>query len=126
MLSRKSNFSLLFSTVLACACLMFGCQTSESSSGTVTNESVIIDVRSTEEFDNDHVKEAVHIPYQNIAEHISKQVPEKDQQIFLYCRSGHRAGIALKTLKQLGYSHVENCGGIDDMRAKLARKRKEK
>jgi hypothetical protein len=41
---------------------------------------------------------------------------EKDAEIKVYCRSGKRAGIALATLQELGYTNATNVGGISDAR----------
>ena len=82
------------------------------SSLVVGQESVWIDVRTLGEYSQGHVQGAENIPYDEIAEKISTFVEDKDTSIQLYCRSGARASIALKTLKGLGYKNVENRGGI--------------
>lgn len=64
------------------------------------NDYVIIDVRSNEEYNQQHVKGAINIPYTEINENISI---DKDKVIFVYCKSGNRSGIAYSTLKDLGY-----------------------
>ena len=76
----------------------------------------VIDGRSAEEYREGHVRDAVHIPYEQIADRITATVPNRDTRIVLYCRSGRRAEIAEKALRRLGYSHVENKGGLEDMR----------
>ncbi|CAH0991191.1 hypothetical protein SIN8267_01293 [Sinobacterium norvegicum] len=76
-----------------------------------------IDVRTAEEFDRGHVAQAVNIPFDVIADHIAAVSPDKQAEIYLYCRSGRRSGIALKTLQDLGYSKVTNVGGLTDAQA---------
>ena len=83
---------------------------------------VIIDVRTTAEFNEDHIAQALHMPYDVIDKMIGDKVADKDQPIVLYCRSGGRAGKAKATLEALGYTHVENAGGLADMKAKLGSK----
>ena len=39
-------------------------------------------------------------------------IKDKDSKIYLYCRSGHRSGIALNRMKELGYTDLTNIGGI--------------
>ncbi|PID63351.1 MAG: hypothetical protein CR974_02065 [Gammaproteobacteria bacterium] len=78
---------------------------------------VWIDVRSPAEYKQDHLRGALLIPYNVIAKRIAKVVPNKHQVINLYCHSGRRAQIARRTLLQLGYTSVQNRGGIESLRA---------
>lgn len=75
---------------------------------------VWIDVRSAEEFQTGHVGMAVNIPVEQIGERIKEVTTDKNADIYLSCKSGRRAGIALETLKALGYTKVTNVGGIED------------
>ena len=83
---------------------------------------VWIDVRSSSEFSSGHVEGAYHIPYDEIGDEIAALGLDKDTNIHLYCRSGGRAGKALKVLKDMGYSQVHNDGGLSNLAhpAKLA------
>jgi phage shock protein E len=76
-----------------------------------------IDVRTAEEFEQAHVAAAVNIPYDQIANRIGELSLNKDAEIYLYCRSGRRSGIALKALQALGYSRVVNIGGLAQAQA---------
>lgn len=76
---------------------------------------VWIDVRSAEEFQQGHLRGAINLTHIEIAERISEVVPDKDQPIHLYCRSGRRAEVAMTELKKLGYTNVANHGGYDDL-----------
>jgi len=60
----------------------------------LAGEPVWIDVRTADEFNAGHVGVAHHIPHQQMAEQIGKLKLEKDADIYLYCKSGRRAGIA--------------------------------
>ncbi len=73
-----------------------------------------IDVRSQQEYEESHVTGAVHIPYEVIKEQIATLTSDKDAEIYLYCGSGHRAGIALSYLQSVGYTRVKNVGGLAD------------
>ena len=77
---------------------------------------LVIDVRTAEEYQQAHVRQAVNIPYDQIATRIASLAPDQNTRIVLYCRSGRRSGIAEQTLRQLGYKQVENKGGLDDVR----------
>ena len=75
---------------------------------------MIIDVRTLEEWKACHLASAQHIELQNIAASIEQLVPDKDQQLYLYCRSGNRSGQAKAIIEQMGYANVVNAGGIGD------------
>jgi phage shock protein E len=70
-----------------------------------------IDVRTIKEYNEGHLKEAVHIPYQNIAKEIEKVTIDKSAKIKVYCKVGGRASLAEKTLEKMGYKNVSNAGG---------------
>jgi phage shock protein E len=80
----------------------------------LAGEPVWIDVRTADEFNAGHVGVAHHIPHQQMAEQIGKLKLEKDADIYLYCKSGRRAGIARDALLELGYTQVTNVGGLGD------------
>lgn len=79
-----------------------------------------IDVRTAEEFAAWHISQAVNIPYDQITDRIGEVTVDKDAPIYLYCRSGHRAGIARESLSNAGYRNVVNIGGLEDARNKAA------
>lgn len=78
-------------------------------------EGVWIDVRSVVEYNMGHVEGSHNIPHNDIAAEIASITTDKNANIHLYCRSGGRAGKALKSLQDLGYTNVHNDGGIDDL-----------
>ena len=78
--------------------------------------SIIIDVRTQEEWDNGYIEDAIHIPLSIISEDIDKFVKSYDEEILLYCRSGNRSGKAKEILEKLGYSNAINIGGISDIK----------
>lgn len=82
----------------------------------------VIDVRTQSEWDKAHVAGAVLIPHTEIGARIESVLPARDAPISLYCGSGKRAGKALETLKAMGYTDLENLGGLEDAGAKLARR----
>ena len=93
----------------------------------LAGEPVWIDVRTADEFNAGHVGVAHHIPHQQMAEQIGKLKLEKDADIYLYCKSGRRAGIARDALLELGYTQVTNVGGLGDaLRLKAAMDKKTK
>jgi phage shock protein E len=78
---------------------------------------VYVDVRTDSEFNAGHVEGALHIPYDQMEQRFSELEPYAGQEIVVYCRSGHRAGIAKGVLDQHGFSDVVNGGGLTDLQA---------
>jgi phage shock protein E len=83
---------------------------------------IVIDVRTVTEWNNGHIEGAVLIPYDQIGEKIGTVVQDKSQEIYLYCRTGHRAGIAKEALEKLGYKNIINLGSLEDAAKNLKRK----
>ena len=75
---------------------------------------VIIDARTEDEFAEGHIENAILIPEYEIAERAEKELPDKEQLILVYCRSGRRSKIASEELVKLGYTNVKEFGGIID------------
>jgi phage shock protein E len=90
---------------------------------TATPKTLIIDVRTAWEFDEDRIGEAINIPYNKIAGKIGGLGVKKGHPIVVYGRSGKRAGLAMATLKGLGYTNVTNAGGLADIKKKMSRKK---
>ena len=75
---------------------------------------IIIDARTEEEFAEGHIENAILIPEYEIANRAEKELPDKEQLILVYCRSGRRSKIASEELVKLGYTNVKEFGGIID------------
>ena len=75
---------------------------------------IIIDARTEEEFAEGHIEKAILIPEYEIAKRAEKELPNKEQLILVYCRSGRRSKIASEELVKLGYTNVKEFGGIID------------
>ena len=78
----------------------------------VSDEFIVIDVRTLEEFESGHIEYSSNIEWQEISS-IADNI-NKDQKIYLYCRSGRRSQNATDILVDLGYKDVTNLGGIKD------------
>lgn len=74
----------------------------------------LIDARTEEEFAEGHIENAILIPEYEIANRAEKELPDKEQLILVYCRSGRRSKIASEELVKLGYTNVKEFGGIID------------
>jgi phage shock protein E len=86
---------------------------------TMAAKPLLIDVRTPAEWDDGHLDGAILIPYEKIGEEIGTVAVDKQTKINLYCRTGRRSGIALDTLKKLGYEDVTNLGSVRDAAEKL-------
>lgn len=75
---------------------------------------VILDVRTEDEYQEFHIKGAVNIPDFEIRVKAKDVLPDKDQLIFVYCRSGRRSRLAAVDLINLGYTNIVEFGGIID------------
>lgn len=79
------------------------------------NEDIIIlDVRTEEEYQEGHIKEAVLIPDNEITEKAESILTDKSATILVYCRSGRRSANASRELNELGYTNIYDFGGIND------------
>ena len=74
---------------------------------------IILDVRTPEEFADKHIPGAVNIPNETIGTEEIPELPDKDQLILVYCRSGNRSKQASEKLAALGYTNVVEFGGIN-------------
>lgn len=73
---------------------------------------IILDVRREDEFAQKHIKGALNIPNESIGTSEIAALPDKDQLIMIYCRSGNRSKQAANKLVKLGYTNIVEFGGI--------------
>ncbi len=74
---------------------------------------IILDVRTVQEYQAGHIKGAINYPNENIGDGAIDILPDKDQLIFVYCRSGNRSKLASAKLVNLGYTNIVEFGGIN-------------
>ncbi len=74
---------------------------------------VILDVRRQDEFDSGHIPGAILIPNESISDQPPEQLPDPDQIILIYCRSGNRSKQAAQKLADIGYRNIYEFGGIN-------------
>ena len=75
---------------------------------------IILDVRTKEEFAEGHIPGAICVPNETISDEMPEELPEQEQLILVYCRSGNRSKQASKKLAELGYTNIKEFGGIID------------
>ena len=75
---------------------------------------IILDVRTSEEFEEKHIPNAINIANEVIGTDEIPELPNKSQLIMVYCRSGRRSKEAAEKLVALGYTNIVEFGGIID------------
>ena len=74
---------------------------------------LILDVRTAQEYSEKHIPKAVNIPNESIGTEEIPALPDKNQLILVYCRSGNRSKQAAEKLVALGYTNIVEFGGIN-------------
>ncbi len=118
--------------ILLLCLLLAGCNTqteykqiSSSEAKEIMNKEtdyIILDVRTCDEYNNGHIKGAICIPNETINEtndYVYEMLPDKDQMILVYCRSGNRSKQASIKLVELGYTNIIEFGGINSWDGEL-------
>ena len=74
---------------------------------------IILDVRTAQEYSEKHIPGAINIPNEAIGTEDIPELPDKEQLILVYCRSGNRSKQASEKLVKLGYTNIIEIGGIN-------------
>ena len=80
---------------------------------------IILDVRRPDEFAAGHIPNAINVPNETIGTDEIPELPNKDQLIMVYCRSGRRSKEASEKLVKLGYTNIVEFGGILDWKGEI-------
>ena len=80
---------------------------------------IILDVRRPDEFAAGHIPNAINVPNETIGADAIPELPDKDQLIMVYCRSGRRSKEASEKLAKLGYTNIVEFGGIIDWKGEI-------
>ena len=80
---------------------------------------IILDVRRPDEFAAGHITNAINVPNETIGTDEIPELPNKDQLIMVYCRSGRRSKEASAKLVKLGYTNIVEFGGILDWKGEI-------
>ena len=83
-----------------------------------TTGAVLLDVRTPQEYSEGHIPGSKNVPLQTI-DKVRTVVENKDTELFVYCYSGARSRQATAALGQMGYTKVNNIGGISSYRGKV-------
>lgn len=74
---------------------------------------LIVDVRRPDEFARRHIPGAINVPDETIGSEMPEALPDREQVLLLYCRSGNRSKQAARKLADMGYTNVYEFGGIN-------------
>ena len=80
----------------------------------VSQEVVVVDVRTREEYDGGHIPNAILVPNESIGDDMPEALPDKEATLLIYCRSGRRSKEASEKLLKLGYKSIYEFGGVID------------
>lgn len=83
-----------------------------------TPNAILLDVRTEEEYSETHIDGSTNLPLQKI-EMATSIITDKNKPLFVYCRSGVRSAKAVAILKKMGYTNVNDIGGILDYKEEL-------
>ena len=128
---KKNSSLLIICLLMAAFCLFaFSCAKQKQSPSTAkytditveeakkiieTGNVILVDVRTQEEYNEKHIDGAILIPNETITDTQPAELPDKDADILVYCRSGKRSSEAAKKLADMGYTNVYNMlGGINE------------
>ena len=124
----KKLIPILLSALLFTGCASTNNQTNTYRSITM-NEAVtmmaeetdyiILDVRRPDEFAAGHIPNAINVPNESIGTAEIPELPDKNQLIMVYCRSGRRSKEASEKLMKLGYTNIVEFGGILDWQGEI-------
>ena len=83
----------------------------------IDSGALLIDVRSAEEFNEEHLDGAINIEWDKYEDLIAAIGEDKERPVVFYCRSGNRAGKSITELATKGYTHIFNATGLEVLKA---------
>ena len=89
------------------------------------SDCLIVDVRRPDEFAEGHIAGAVNVPNETIEDVAPDALPDKEQTLFIYCRSGNRSKEASQKLADMGYTKVYEFGGINTWEGEIVTEEEE-
>jgi len=72
---------------------------------------VLLDVRTTEEFESGRIKNSINIPHEILLSNIDLVSEYNDEQLVVYCRSGKKASLVIEALEKNGFTNVVDIEG---------------
>jgi rhodanese-related sulfurtransferase len=75
------------------------------------HEAVIVDVRETDEWEEEHIPHAIHLSRGTIELHIEEKIPQPNTTVICHCGGGGRSALAAESLQKMGYKNVRSMAG---------------
>lgn len=82
---------------------------------------IIVDVRRQDEYNAGHIPGAVLIPNESIGTEKPEVLPDLNQIILVYCRTGNRSKQAAEKLSRIGYTNIYEFGGINNWTGEIVK-----
>jgi len=76
-----------------------------------SGDAVIVDVREKDEWDDEHIPDAIHMSRGTIELDIEEKVPDTNTMIICHCGGGGRSALAAESLQKMGYKNVRSMAG---------------
>lgn len=127
---------ILMLQIIAAVLLLSGCGTGSASYNQISQDEamqmmqkesdyLIVDVRRPDEFAEGHIEGAINVPNETIEDEMPAELPDKDQILLIYCRSGNRSKDASQKLADMGYTRVYEFGGINTWKGEIVTEEQE-
>ncbi|MFO0725510.1 MAG: rhodanese-like domain-containing protein [Myxococcota bacterium] len=111
--SRRLWLWVLFASLIAVVVLPVRAAEVDAAKGAIKRGAKLVDVRTPQEFAAGHLEGAVNIPL-DVVQKSPEQVGPKDKAVVVYCRSGHRSGMAKQRLLEAGFKEVYDLGAMSN------------
>ncbi len=103
------------------AVVVLGCREPKASANVspetlVRQGALVLDVRSSREYNANHLRGTTNVPIDELAERISKVAPDKNAPLLVHCQSGGRSSAASQQLRSMGYKQVVDLGSLANAR----------
>jgi rhodanese-related sulfurtransferase len=90
----------------------------EAAAKSKSGEALIVDVREKDEWDEEHIPDAIHLSRGTVEVDIEEKVPDTNAMIICHCGGGGRSALATESLQKMGYKNVHSMsGGFEAWRA---------
>jgi phage shock protein E len=83
----------------------------EAAAKSKIGEALIVDVREKDEWDEEHIPDAIHLSRGTIEFDIEEKVPDQNAMIICHCGGGGRSALATESLQKMGYKNVRSMAG---------------
>lgn len=120
-------------SILGLFILISGCSSPIESKGETLNSTqaysalsensdiLIVDVRTFSEYAEGHIANSINLPVDQLKGVALSELPDKDQPIFVVCRSGNRSAMAQDILESMGYTNISDIGSVFSWPEELVR-----